>query len=874
MIHGNEFSVSLLRKYVQCLIYEVNQLLLDKVIYSYDYKWLVQHSNNLVKVHDDIHCTKLGYSFLNDPMNEFASRKKDLYEYILSDHLCRTLFVHSSTNGRHEWNINQLTDWLANVAQLHSFLTILFHITSQCGPARGTEYASFMTKNTETSGRSMFISGEHIVFIQQYFKQSNSSKHVKPVARFIPKQICHFYLLFLCVIRPLEIRFLREIHGDKICREYDYSWMVQNNRPYTATSFSEDLRKTMNRFCGVPIGLRSYRHICSYIATNLKVKDYFDFEDDTSEFHHSSAGHSVERSGTTYGRTFDQMTNMNQHMYDGYYRAAIQWHGFIFNTNEMQTKQSNTTTTAQVSACTNIQSTLPPSNTAPISPPSNTAPISMVSTVKPVHHNTNALHSQPPATYFQKALKGLKQLGFNDFRSAEQALLLAMVLQRKENILAVLPTGHGKSLCYLIPAILYPSKCTIVVVPLQALVTNHISTVKKHSLTCETFQNVNMSSTPNILFASAEHVCTAPFLEFAKRLANNDLLCTIIVDECHLIFSEWRACMHRLIAIRTIPSPVIGLTASLRPVDETQYQMKMGISSMKVIRMSTVRKNLRYVVKLVETETVMMNELIRYVERFLLEYNENRKARLVIYAMTKLEVMKLHQNLTDNYIQACFIHSELDPPTKQQTIEHFENGKPPIIIATTVLGCGYDFPTIRHVCHFGSFHSMEDYHQQSGRASRDGAIGVCIVFTCRSYLQKLDSMQHGEPTVTNYLMNFNACRRDMIHAYVDGSNVPQICSVLRAAQLCDFCEGHECQREDIVENNTMNAMKKPALRAAQALQEQQITTSVIQTFMSEYDKCLVCRIIGRRIVDQHSKCPTLFGKCLRCGDPHPVKSCP
>jgi ATP-dependent DNA helicase RecQ len=138
-------------------------------------------------------------------------------------------------------------------------------------------------------------------------------------------------------------------------------------------------------------------------------------------------------------------------------------------------------------------------------------------------------------------------LGHQQWTCKEQALAVTLVLENKLDLLVVMPTGHGKSAVFMIPPIV-TSHTTIVVVPLTILVTGHEADAGRAALQHATYgkDTVEFDTPPSLLFVSVESAATPRFVELAHTLNHLQKLHSIVVDEAHLLLSEFRPVMRRL----------------------------------------------------------------------------------------------------------------------------------------------------------------------------------------------------------------------------------------------------------------------------------------------------------------------------------------
>lgn len=404
-----------------------------------------------------------------------------------------------------------------------------------------------------------------------------------------------------------------------------------------------------------------------------------------------------------------------------------------------------------------------------------------------------------------------------------QAKVIDAVLSRYD-VLFTAPTGHGKSMCFQLPALYYhqtsPTGClTIVVSPLVSLMHNHVQALKARNVPCALISSAETQSHNQtvitslqakgplpyaLLYITPERLVMSSFLNILIRLHKSRRLAFVAIDEAHCI-SQWghdfRKAYARLgIVKQTFPSlPIIALTATATRSVMKDIKRSLNISEAKHIHTSFLRTNIRYIVKSSEILTTSTEEDIC---SYIVERNEKTGffEKGIIYAFKRETVDQLAFLLKQYGIPVRAYHAGLSNKERKQAQDEFENGDCPIVVASTAFGMGIDVSAIRYVIHHSIPKSLEAFYQESGRAGRDGLNSDSIVyFSSRdsSFLRFLNEQslrkEEDKPRkitrdnalvrMEDYCTEFK-CRRVAILGYFGESALPEkICG----PHGCDVC---------------------------------------------------------------------------------------
>ena len=336
----------------------------------------------------------------------------------------------------------------------------------------------------------------------------------------------------------------------------------------------------------------------------------------------------------------------------------------------------------------------------------------------PVQHKAT-MTGDDLATEMSSLLRGA--FGFSSFRPNQEAVCRAAIEGR--DVLLVMPTGSGKSLCYQLPGIARGGTA-LVISPLIALMEDQVAKLKDRGFAVERIHSGRpradsrqacldyLSGKLQFLFIAPERLRVPGFPEMlAKRP-----LSLIAIDEAHCI-SQWghdfrpdyRRLGQHLPRLR--PAPVVALTATATPVVQDDIAEQLGLVKPARFVHGFRRENIA--VEVVEIPPSQRAELTGK----LLQEAGRRPA--IVYTPTRKQAQSLAAELAD-YFPAAAYHAGLDAPLRKRVQEEFQKGRIEAIVATIAFGMGIDKADIRTVIHTALPGSLEAYYQEIGRSGRDG----------------------------------------------------------------------------------------------------------------------------------------------------------
>ncbi len=387
-----------------------------------------------------------------------------------------------------------------------------------------------------------------------------------------------------------------------------------------------------------------------------------------------------------------------------------------------------------------------------------------------------------------------RTFGYSQFRPGQQAVIEAVL--NRQDALAIMPTGAGKSICYQIPALMMQG-LTLVVSPLIALMQDQVEQLRANGVEAA-YLNSSLSREAQhqvfaqlragalkLLYVSPERLLQSYFLEQLSQLQ----LALFAIDEAHCI-SQWGHDFRpEYAALGTLKQrfsqvPVVALTATADRATQADIAHQLNLQQPFTYVGSFDRPNIRY------------TQLEKFQpQRQLVEYLKERRGQSgIVYCSSRKRVEMIAERLRQQGFDADFYHAGLDSNQRSEVQQRFIRDELAIVVATVAFGMGINKPNVRFVVHFDIPKNIESYYQETGRAGRDGLPAEAVLLydpadiaRVRVLIEQNQDAHERQQQIESQKLNAMAafseaqtCRRQVLLHYF-GESRQQSCG------NCDIC---------------------------------------------------------------------------------------
>lgn len=749
-----------------------------------------------------------GWSFFKHPSNKLDDWPKWLLDRVLAEATLRDKFLcgvdSSQQPSRALWRDHAVCEYMRGVRRFKESLFALVHLSGG-GPGRGTEITSIQCENSaEGVGyRGVFAEGGLLSFTTTYHKGYSFSKRVKTIHRYVPREVSELVVYFLGLGRPF-INALQALHNG-VTRRTAFIWepapeeqwgddgesdsgsdsdsgdsgddgegLSQSSRQkpkpanpdgYWGTDrIRRVLREQTFRYMGAALGTHAWRHaypaIHRELARDGQARDfleslYWGKELVLDDARALQSGHTLQTEEMNYGRSMKESPFQTMAERENFRRVSMDWHRVLEFASAWEDGRMHSGVRAKMLA----------------------------------QQEQQALQrwSALAATDLKSEFRRLAGRPDAEYRSKQEECLQAIV-QRRLRVLAVMATGTGKSMLFMLPASVSPGGVTVVVAPLNALRDSLQDRCDQLGIPCAKWDGRRPPYWARIVLVTPEGAVTKAFGRFIDEKRMLQQLDRIVIDECHVLLESnttWRPDVLKLTELTEKGTQVVYLTATLPPTLQPAFLHTAGLTlkTLTICRDErTTRTNIAYQVLDYERGT-LDDVLATLVAAKRKKYGP--EAQILVFCTSVEETKRLAK-----FLQCSAYYREMaTDDDKARMVRSFTSGLEKLCTATSMLSLGLDAAGVRVVIHVSMCRLLLQYVQESGRAGRTGASSESIVLRAcwqarGGHVEK--SLGYKLEPAAKEFLSAESCRRVAVDRHMDGRQNRQQCAVGEAK--CDLCE--------------------------------------------------------------------------------------
>ncbi len=723
---------------------------------------------------------------------------------------------------RGRWQSHAVKAWLAQLQTFRGALLRNTHIWAG-QPGRGPEIMTVRHCDTARTTRNVFVFEGEVLLVTDRDKAKAIRGLGRKVARFLPARLGKMLVAYIAWLLPFEA-MLSAVAGARGPSASLAPWLWKDGRKgrWETEVLSKQLAEATRAGLGVALTASGYRHVAIELGRQIRGLVVRQVELAMGEPVDADHPAGVEDEATGEARDAKRLEYVwdlqathssaiaRQHyavhvlfpgqlqpqMLANYREISRLWHAFL----------GRAVPDGHADAARDAPTTPAPGTT----PKRQGAPLSTTERGKrrraadELDRASSPPASSPPAgrqgSLDRRIDTGLRQLLGNQagWRMEEQreGMRRIMAMRAGEVLVVVLPTGGGKSILFMLPAVpLMNAGVSIVVVPFVALMDDLAARAQAFGLDCLRWVPSDQAGrdgaarVARLVVVSADQANGAEFVSYASRLRAQGLLRRIFVDEGHTIIMDagYRARLAELRGLYRYDCPVVLLTATLPVRMEGWFRRTMVAEDAVLVRARTVKKNIRYRVVTVAPGKgkPVEAEVVRRVVQLSGRMQGDEKGVVYCRSKTKCEALA-------GQIGCGFYHSGVEAAVRRATLEGWTRGAEGQrwIVATTGLGTGVDIAGIVAVVHAEQPYGLVDFVQQTGRGGRRAGetVDSIVVLDGRPpwhdpHASDVDQLNREAMAL---FVQTPGCRRLVLGSFMDG--LAQDCDGA-GAERCDRCQG-------------------------------------------------------------------------------------
>ncbi|KAI7349578.1 hypothetical protein KC320_g5979 [Hortaea werneckii] len=708
------------------------------------------------------------------------------------------------------WRESAVAGYEATVQEFLKRLSVFIHISGG-QPVRGSEFFSMTYRNTQRR-RSIIIRFDRVMVHVQYHKGQQQTGNYKENVRFLARPIERLVLDYIVYIMPLWERFLRQKSPGQLLSSYLWE---KDGKVWPEGQLTRNMEEASARACVPRLHVANWRQI-SVAIVKTKFASHLEYFDPDEGDEDSEETAPIIRIMT------DQRNHKTR-------TASKLWQDFWgVETILKQKKRGRTEQECRLA--------------------------------KRIALGIYRPRKPWPAEALLGAVKKLYSNQATGWRSVEQKQALTQIMSWTEQVVAILPTGAGKSLLFMLPCTLPDAGITILIVVLVALHGDMLRRVREMKIDHLEWQP-GESREASLILVSAEAVSSKQFMKYARRLITEQKLDRIVIDECHLTVTaaEYRPGIVELTAIRSLRTQFVYLTATLPPSMRAESEERNYLYQSTMIRAASNRPNIFYMVRKVDAhsgsilEQAAVEAKDAWAESGLFDHARDK---IILYVRTCQDAEDLAELLCCNAYTA-----ESGTPTEKKEIldRWVQTPDTPYIVATTALAEGFDYAHVRLVMNVDEPESLVIFAQESGRAGRDGKRAYSMVLLPVTWIPKTTDHSTESKSTNNHRYDLSLRKQQdkrAVRRYLQGDQCYRTClsDYLDTAQHRRWCmpEDVPCEICNVAHEDTIDPAEKVEQReihtGLQTIQQERLRA---QTELAQYrldltsvkGSCLLCRAV-------------------------------
>ncbi|KAJ2912798.1 hypothetical protein MD484_g7605, partial [Candolleomyces efflorescens] len=754
---------------------------------------------------DNLRDTTRGYSFLEDPRNEYSGYRSALTSQFLKheDHKAQFTKPIPGTD-RIGFNVPGCREWLHDLARVEGLLMLLVEMKSGA-PIRASELSSTLAFNSSCRTRNLYAFGKHISIVRQYTKNTNNEQ----MDRIIPHALSSFEADMIVQLHTLARPFAQficsKIYPEDEALQVLYKEMLfmDYTQPFTGATFSLLMASETAKVLGWRMTISAWRHISIAFKNAHCIQFHIEDEDVhiLKTFQALQSGHSPATENRIYGLSPELVEGVSDTTINLYLQTSIEWQtmlqvvpgglllpysrstsekfqhlvdaGALQKTVSRQSKHATTdspeilrllqqvissqhqTRQVLVDEITTLKAQVVNLEKRLMTHTNSEGREKYIPAAAHVDHNDihltlRSFHHDPhpptiphvpiptPSSLTQQIVKPLGKRVREDAddpnpaahskrRVVEADMLMYLrrlygpdatwsddgqregveaLMKLEGDVVVILRTGVGKTAIALLPSFVEDA-VTVIVIPLVSLMADWVDRLTRFGIPFEVFDPAK----PHLLSGKAKIVLVssdkAKFPSWQEAITMLDQLLVVVryvFDEAHMYLTEQgyrEEAMELPSTLRLFPMQIVLLSATIAPIAESHVHKSFALTKVHTVRGNSQRKELKYVLLRCSSS---LDGKVKMFRRYLADFKES---------------ISDGEDIARS-LGVGLYHAKMGAEEKKSIYDGFKSGATEGIVASSALGAGTDYPSVRVTCHFGTPFDMVSFFQQSSR----GAVSV------------------------------------------------------------------------------------------------------------------------------------------------------